>query len=107
MKIVEAKKIVSEIELTQAALDRANELLAGWGTDETELADEMLDQLIAIIDTDIAIDMNIAKTSEDMAAALRGFVGETGQRAKMAGDEVEAAAKNMYEEVKKDQQVGQ
>lgn len=54
MKVKEAKEIIATMELSDKTLDRAVSLLGNL-TDEAELPEELLDQLLLLIDKESGV----------------------------------------------------
>lgn len=102
MKLKEAKEIIETSELSEGALNRAREILAGVGEDmEAEVSEEVIDQLMAILDVDIDADKLKLEACDDTISLLGNFVGEVKDASKLAGDEVEETTKNVYADASK------
>jgi hypothetical protein len=100
MNINEAKQIISEMSLSQEALDRANEILEAV-VNKDELSNSEIDMLLAIIDSENEADELEAKACEEVSQALETYLGETEAVQKEAEDAVVDTATGIYEEVKK------
>lgn len=102
MKLKEVREIIEGSELSEGALNKAREIMMAVGNDEeVEVSDEIIDQLMAILDVDIDTDKLELEACEDTIGILSGFIGEVGAASKMAGDEVEVATKNIYNDASK------
>ncbi|MFA5025990.1 MAG: hypothetical protein WC503_05785 [Candidatus Shapirobacteria bacterium] len=102
MKLKEAREIILGCDLSEGALKRANEILATAGSDEEiEISEEIIDQLMAILDVDIDSDKLKLEACDDAIDSLSGFIGEIGAASKLAGDDVEETAKNVYNDASK------
>ncbi|MBU1118170.1 hypothetical protein KKD37_04390 [Patescibacteria group bacterium] len=102
MKLKEAREIIETSDLSEESLDKARKILLEIGTDEEiEIGEEVIDRLMAILDTDIDAEKLKQEACEDTANVLEEFTGEIGENIDVTDDIIGKTNKDVYEEANK------